>query len=152
MLPVAAYVWLGLAVLLGIAEAATVTLTCIWFALGALAAFVAALLGGEIWLQILVFLAVSAASLALTRPLARRYVDARKVPTNADRLMGQRARVTETIDNIAGKGAVYIDGKTWSARSENDAVIPEGTMVVVECLQGVKLTVKKEEASCGSVV
>ena len=152
MLPIAAYVWLGLAVLFGIAEAATVTLTCIWFALGALAALAAALLGGSLVVQIVLFLAVSAATLALTRPLARRYVDTKKVPTNADRLIGQRAKVTETIDNIAGKGAVYIDGKTWSARSDDDSVIPQGTMVVVECLRGVKLTVKKEEASCGSVV
>lgn len=144
-MPFAAYIWLTLLIIFGIVEAATAALTSIWFAAGALAATAAALLGGPLWLQILLFLAVSAAALAMTRPLVRRYVDSRKVPTNVGRLMGQTARVTENIDNIAGTGAVYIDGKTWSARSADNVPIEKDTLIRVERIEGVKLIVKKEE-------
>lgn len=150
-MPVAAYVWLALLIIFGIVEAATAALTSIWFAAGALAGTVAALLGGPLWLQILLFLAVSAATLAATRPLVRRYVDSRKVPTNVGRLIGQTARVTEDIDNIAGTGAVYIDGKTWSARSTDGASIPKDTLISVQRVEGVKLIVEKEEVPYGAV-
>lgn len=150
-MPVAAYVWLALLIVFGIVEAATAALTSIWFAAGSLVAMVAALLGGPIWLQILLFLAVSAAILAATRPLVRRYVDSRKVPTNVGRLLGQTARVTETIDNIAGTGTVYIDGKTWSARSTDGAPIAKDTLISVQRVEGVKLIVKKEEVPHGVV-
>lgn len=144
-MPFAAYIWLALLIVFGIVEAATAALTSIWFAAGALAATTAALLGGPLWLQILLFLVVSAAALAVTRPLVRRYVDSRKVPTNVGRLMGQTARVTEDIDNIAGTGTVYIDGKTWSARSADGMLIAKDTLIRVERIEGVKLIVKKEE-------
>ena len=144
-MPFAAYIWLALLIIFGIVEAATAALTSIWFAAGALVATAAALLGGPLWLQILLYLAVSAAALAMTRPLVRRYVDSRKVPTNVGRLMGQTARVTENIDNIAGTGAVYIDGKTWSARSADNVPIEKDTLIRVERIEGVKLIVKKEE-------
>ena len=112
-------VWLALMVLLLIIEAATAGLTCIWFALGALAALIAALFGAQIWLQALWFLAVSLLSLWLTRPLALKYLNSRKVATNADRVVGAEGVVTEAIDNIAGTGAVKLDGKEWTARSES---------------------------------
>lgn len=150
-MPVAAYIWLALLILFGVVEAATAALTSIWFAAGSLAAMVAALLGGGIWLQVLLFVVVSAATLAVTRPLVRRYVDSRKVPTNVGRLMGQTARVTETIDNIAGTGTVYIDGKTWSARSADGAPIAKDTLISVQRVEGVKLIVEKEEVPYGAV-
>ena len=148
-MPIAAYVWLALLLLFGIVEAATAALTSIWFAAGALVAMVAALLGGDVWLQVVLFLAVSAAVLAAARPLVRRYVDSRKVPTNVGRLIGQTARVTESIDNIAGTGTVYIDGKTWSARSTDGAPIEKDTLISVQRVEGVKLIVKKEDVPCG---
>ena len=109
------YFWLGALVLFGIVEAATAGLTVIWFAAGSLIALIAAALGAELWLQVTIFIVASAAALAATRPLAKRFVAGKKVPTNADRVLGQTAKVTETIDNIAPSGAVYIDGKTWTA-------------------------------------
>ena len=127
-MPFAAYIWLALLIVFGIVEAATAALTSIWFAAGALAATAAALLGGPLWLQILLFLVVSAAALAVTRPLVRRYVDSRKVPTNVGRLMGQTARVTEDIDNIAGTGAVYIDGKEWNDYVVSGSNVISGTL------------------------
>lgn len=137
--------WLGVMVLFLVVEAVTVGLVCIWFAAGALAALLCAMLGGEIWLQVVLFLAVSAVTLYFTRPLVRKYVNAKVEPTNADIVIGKECRVTETIDNIEGTGAVYVDGKTWTARSENDETIQKGTLVTALRIDGVKLIVAVPE-------
>ena len=135
------YFWLAAFIIFGIVEAATVGLTSVWFALGALVALVAAALDAPLWLQIVVFIVVSAVALCFTRPLARKYLNGRRVATNTDRVLGQEARVTEAIDNIAGTGAVYVDGKTWTARSKSGDPIPDGTLVTVRAVEGVKLMV-----------
>ncbi len=141
------YFWLGAFVVFGVIEAATAGLTSIWFAVGALVTLVAAAFGASIGVQIAVFIAASAAALAVTRPLVKRFISNKKVPTNADRVLGEQAKVTEQIDNIAATGAVYVDGKTWSARSDDGEVIPVNTMVVIQSMEGVKLIVRvvKEE-------
>ena len=110
-------VWLALMVLLLIVEALTAPLVCIWFALGALAALISALFGAAIWLQVVWFLLVSLLTLWLTRPIAVKYLNSRRVATNADRVVGAEGVVTEDIDNIAGTGAVKLDGKEWEAHS-----------------------------------
>ena len=113
-------IWLGLVILLGFLEALTVTLTSIWFAVGALAAMAVALFGGALWVQILVFAVVSLICVLALRPLAKtRLGGAKKVATNADRIIGQKAMVTEPIDNVAGTGAVSIGGTVWTARSDS---------------------------------
>ena len=133
--------WVIAMVVFLVVEAVTVGLASIWFAVGALIAMFTAMVGAPVWLQILVFLAVSAVTLYFTRPLVKKYVNGKVQPTNADMLIGKECRVTETIDNIAGTGAVYVDGKTWSARCENDEVIPEGMLVKAIRIDGVKLIV-----------
>ena len=118
-------------------------LISIWFALGALAALVSALLHAPLWLQIVWFLVVSIAALALTRPLAKKYINAKTQPTNADMLIGKECVVRESIDNVLGAGAVSVDGKVWTARTENDDIkVPEGSRAVVVRIEGVKLIVK----------
>lgn len=134
-------VWLALMVLLLILEAATAGLTSIWFALGALAALIASFFGGALWLQLVWFFAVSVLTLWLTRPLALKYLNSRRVATNADRVIGAEAVVTEDIDNIAGSGAVHVDGHEWTARSGSGANIAKGAVVRVERIEGVKLIV-----------
>ena len=134
-------VWLVLMVLLFIIEAATAGLTVIWFALWALAALIAALFGAQIWLQVLWFLVVSIATLWFTRPLALKYLNGRSVATNADRVVGMEGVVCEDIDNLAGTGAVKLDGKEWTARSYSGANIPSGSVVKVRRIEGVKLIV-----------
>ena len=93
-------------------------------------------------MQVALFVVVSAAALAVTRPLVRRYAAGKAVPTNLDRVLGDTGRVTETINNANSAGAVYVDGKTWTARSADGSVIPAGTRVIVERIEGVKLLVK----------
>lgn len=145
------WIWLGAAVVFGILEAMTAGLISVWFVAGAVAAMVAAMLGAGVMVQAGVFIVVSALALALTRPLVRRWTKTRTVATNADRVLGQTAKVIETVDNDNSMGAVYVDGKTWSARSRDGSVIPVGTQVQVERMEGVKLFVstceKKEETT-----
>ena len=138
-------VWTAAIVLFGVVEAATAGLVCIWFAAGALAALIAAFVDASVLVQVILFLVVSAGALAVTRPVLRRITAANAVPTNADRVLGEIAKVTETIDNENSRGAVYVDGKEWSARSLTEEIIPAGSRVRIESMQGVKVLVSKYE-------
>lgn len=133
--------WLAATVILFIAEAVTVNLVTVWFAVGALVALIAAVAGAQMWLQIVLFVAVTIITLIFTRPLAKKYFNGKHEATNADMVIGKIAVVTESIDNIAAKGAVSCMGKVWSARGEGDEPISEGEKVTVKAIQGVKLIV-----------
>lgn len=118
-------------------------LTSVWFAMGSLMALVCALLGGNLWIQLTLFVVTSALTMLAFRPLARRFINERVEPTNVDRIIGTEALVTEEIHNLQGRGAVSIGGLTWSARSEEDDRIPVGTLVRVKRIEGVKVYVEK---------
>ena len=133
--------WLIAMVLFGVLEAVTVGLTSIWFAVGALAALIAASLGAFALVQVIVFLVVSFVTLLLVRPLAQRYINDRKEPTNADRVIGREAVVTQAIDNLKGEGQVNVSGAVWTARSQEAAPIPAGARVRVLRIEGVKVIV-----------
>lgn len=136
--------WVAALVVFLIVEAVTAGLVSIWFVFGSLVALICAALGAAVWLQIFWFVIVSVATLVLTRPLVKRYVDSRSVATNADRSIGRAAVVTERIDNLAGAGAVKLDGVVWTARSTDDAVaIETGERVTVRAIEGVKLIVER---------
>ncbi len=137
------WVWLGAIVLFGAAEAVTAGLVSIWFVAGAAAALIGAVAGAPALVQVVLFIAVSAAALAATRPLVRKLTAGRAVPTNADRVLGLEAKVTEAIDNENASGAVYVDGKTWTARSADGGVIPADSVVKIVKMEGVKLFVEK---------
>lgn len=136
-------IWIAAMVVFGVVEAVTVGLVSIWFVLGSAAGLIAAICEAPIWLQVTLFFVVSIAALAATRPLVRKMMDKNIVPTNADAVLGREARVTEAIDNTVPSGAVYVDGKTWSARSESGEVLPEGTLVRVARMESVKLFVER---------
>lgn len=136
--------WVVALVVFLIVEAVTAGLVSIWFVFGSLVALICAVLGAAVWLQIFWFVIVSVATLVLTRPLVKRYVDSRSVATNADRSIGRAAVVTERIDNLAATGAVKLDGVVWTARSTDDAVaIETGERVTVRAIEGVKLIVER---------
>lgn len=134
-------VWVVIMVVFLVVEAATAGLTCIWFAIGALAALIAALFGAPIWLQLVWFFVVSVVTLYFTRPLVLKCVNSRSQPTNADMVIGKEALVTEAIDNVESAGAVAVGGKVWTARSENGEPIEVGSIVTVLRIEGVKLIV-----------
>ena len=142
------YVWLAALVVFIVIEAATYALVSVWFAAGALGGLVTAALGGELWLQIAVFVVVSAVVLIALRPLVKKLRRVKKTPTNADAVIGSVAVVTEAIDNELGRGEVFVQGKKWSARSESGAVIPAEARVKPVRIEGVKLFV--EEIKCGA--
>ena len=141
-----AVVWLVAMIVLLIAEGLAPGLVCIWFALGALAALISALLKAPLWLQLLWFVVVSVATLLITRPLAKKYVNAHTVRTNADMAIGQDCVVTEAIDNMAGTGAVNVGGKIWTARmADVDGRAEKGAVLRVLRIEGVKLIVEEKE-------
>lgn len=143
----AAIFWLVLTAAFLVAEAATVTVISLWFAAGALAAMVTALLGGGIWLQTGVFVLVSAAALTALRPLVRKYLTPKLTPTNIDSVIGTVGIVTADIDNIAAAGQVKLSGMEWTARSSSGDPIPVGTRVTVDRIEGVKVFVSPAQVT-----
>lgn len=137
-------IWIAAIIIFGVAEAATAGLTSIWFVLGGVAGLIAAVCGGPVWLQVGLFFAVSIAALAFTRPLVVKLMKKDIKPTNADRVLNNVGRVTERIDNALPSGAVYIDGKTWTARSADGEFIEPDAAVRILRMEGVKLIVQKE--------
>ena len=138
--------WLAIFIVLLIIEIATMGLTTIWFAGGALIAFCAGLVGFGLGVQIGVFVIVSILLLILTRPIAVKFFNQERQKTNAESLIGQHALVTEDIDTIKAKGQVEICGQIWSAKTdEPDGKILKNTVVVVNGIQGVKLIVRTRE-------
>ena len=142
--------WLILFVILLIIEIFTMGLTTIWFAGGALIAFLAGVLGFGTGIQIAVFIVVSIALLVLTRPVAIKYFNQERQKTNAESLIGGQALVIEDIDTLQSQGRVEINGQEWSAKTdEPDGKIAKNTVVVVNGIQGVKLIVRaREEKTC----
>ena len=146
MLDMMVWVWLGVTALAAFVEAVTMTLVSVWCAAGGLVAVFAAYFGASVPTQLLLFLGVSILTAAVVRPLAKKYADPHKVATNADRLLGMEAKVTEDIDNARSSGAVYVDGKTWTARSTDGGRISAGETVEIARMEGVKLIVRAKAA------
>lgn len=135
---VAAMIWLGLMMFFIFVEANTVALVSLWFSVGSLAAVIAALLGAEVWLQILLFFGVAALLLASMRPLLRKYIKPKIVPTNVDAVVGTTGYVTADIDNLSAEGQVKLGGMVWTARSSDGQPLSTGTLVRVDRIEGVK--------------
>ena len=134
-------IWLVLFVVSIVLEIVSFQLFSIWFAAGALAALIASLAGAPEWLQIVIFVVVTAISLAATRPLAKKLQRKKPEPTNADRYVNQEAVVLEKIDNVKGTGQIKVLGQTWTARTLDGAVIPKGASVRTLSIEGAKLYV-----------
>ena len=141
----ATYIWLALMIVFLIVEASTVVMVSLWFAAGALAALAASLLGAGIPVQVVLFLAVSAALLACLRPMVRKHFTPRLTRTNVDSVIGSQGYVTAPIDNISAVGTVKLGAMEWSARSVTGDPISAGTLVQVERIEGVKVFVTAVE-------
>ena len=131
-------IWLVLMVVFLIAESQSVTMVSLWFAAGALGALIAELCGAQLWLQIVIFFAVSIVLLASLRPIARKYFTPKITKTNVDSIVGQTGLVTADIDNISAHGQVKLGAMEWTARSTSGENIPQGTLVKVDKIEGVK--------------
>lgn len=139
------YYWLILMAALIVIEIISLGLTTIWFALGALVAYFVALAGANIIVQVVVFLIVSIIALVFTRPLAMKYFNgSKREKTNAEGLIGRRAKVIEQIDNDRETGRVIVNGQEWMARTEDEDIINIDEIVEILRISGVKLIVKKQ--------
>lgn len=140
-----AILWLVLMIVFILIEVSTVSMVSVWFASGALTALIACLCNAPLWLQIVLFVVVSAALLLALRPLARKYFTPRLTKTNVDAVVGTEGLVTQRIDNLSASGSVKLGGVEWSARSTSGAPLEEGTRIRVDRVEGVKVFVTAAE-------
>ena len=138
------WVWIALAVIFGVVEAATAQIVTIWFAVGSVGALIANVVGAGTTIQLVVFVAVSILTLIIARPYLKKFTRTEMQRTNADRCIGETAIVTEEINNTQGTGQVKVGGNIWTARSRNSAIIPADEKVIVEKIEGVKLIVSEK--------
>ena len=139
------YIWLIIMAVMIVVEISAPGLVSIWFAAGSLAAYIAAILGANTAIQVMVFVLVSIVLLLLTRPLAKKFINERAAKTNKDTIPGRTAIVTEEVNNLNATGHVMIDGLPWTARAASEEeIIPVGEEVVVESIEGVKCIVKRK--------
>ena len=138
-------IWAVLLAAFIVIEAVTMQLTSIWFAAGALASLIAAFLGGEVWLQVLCFIVITALTLLLTRPIIVKKIKPHTIATNADRHIGTVCIVDDPIDTLKNEGSVKLQGIEWSARSAGGEKIESGATVKVLRIEGVKLIVERAQ-------
>ncbi len=146
----AVYIWLAAIIVFLLVEAGTVALVSIWFAGGAPRALIAAALGAGGPVQLAGFVLSSGLLLALMWPLAKKRINGRHVRTNADRLIGREVLVTEQIENLKETGEIKVNGVLWTAVSADGSVIPEGSLVRIERLEGAKVYVSPVKVSAAS--
>lgn len=145
------WIWIAACVLLVVLEASTAMLVCIWFVGGSVAALVVSLFGGPVWLQLVLFVAVSVGLLVLLRPFLQKQTNPHKSRTNVDAQIGKKAIVAQTIDNLRGTGRILVGSVDWTARSVDDRIIEPGAHVVIRRIEGVRAYVElvDEPASVG---
>lgn len=144
-------IWLVLGILFAVTEGLSVQLVSIWFAVGAaITAAVAALFPVSGLVQFWIFLVVSLLLLVCTRPIAKKMLHVKKETTNADQVIGQTAKVIQSIDNDLGLGRVFVMGLDWAARTKDDSFVAEGDRVRILAIDGVKLIVERCEAETTS--
>lgn len=136
------YVWLAVLAACVVIEIATMGLTTIWFAGGALVAVVLAMFNVSFYVQAGAFLVVSIVLLVSTRSFAMKFFNQQRVKTNVDSIIGKKAIVLTEINNLKEQGQVSMNGMEWSARAyEEGCIIPAGAVVEVKEIRGVKLIV-----------
>ena len=135
------YVWLVVIVVMSLMEALTAQMVSIWFVVGGVASLVVSLFTDSILIQMLVFIFITAITLLLTRPLVKKVMTFKKEDTNVGRYIGKTGIVTVDINNEIGLGQVNVGGNIWTARSSDESIIPSGSNVTIERVEGVKLIV-----------
>ena len=144
----ATIIWLVLLIGFIIVEAACpIHLVSIWFAAGALVSAIAASLGAELWLQIVLFLVVSGGLLACLWPFVKKVLNPKLTPTNIDSIIGTEGYTTAPVDNLNATGQVKLGGMYWTARSSDGKNIPQGALVRVDRIEGVKVFVSLVEST-----
>ena len=136
--------WLALMVVFLVAEACSVSLVSLWFAVGSLGALIASTLNAPFWAQLLIFFVISGTLLACLRPFVKKFIKPKVTATNTDSVIGAEGYVTEDIDNLSARGQVKLGGMFWSARSTSGKPICKDTKITVDRIEGVKVFVSPE--------
>ena len=136
--------WIIVATVALIVEIISLGLSSIWFTGGGIVAAIIGYAGGPLWLQVVVFIAVSTILLLVVRPFAKKHLAIGREKTNTDSLIGRREKVIKTIDNSENIGLLKLGDVEWRAVSVDGSVIPEGTLVVIDHIEGTKLFVRRE--------
>jgi membrane protein implicated in regulation of membrane protease activity len=135
------WIWVALTVVFALIEIFTLGLTTVWFALAALVMVFLSFLPIPVPAQILIFLAIAATLLVFTRPLAVKKFKLGREKTNVDSLVGRHALVTRKIGEFEN-GEVKLNGQAWSAQSEDNLPISEGSRCEVTRIEGVRAIVR----------
>ena len=138
-------IWMVLFLVFIWIESNTISIVSMWVAVGALAAAICGFLGGELWLQAVLFFAVSGVLLALLRPVVRKHFTPKLTKTNVDAIVGTVGKVLKRIDNDSAEGQVKLGSMEWTARSTSGNIIEEGTLIRVDRVEGVKVFVSPAE-------
>ncbi|MDQ5984030.1 MAG: hypothetical protein RUMPE_01061 [Eubacteriales bacterium SKADARSKE-1] len=135
-------IWLGIIIVLSLVELVTAQLVSIWFVIAGIITLIVSLFCESVLIQVIIFAVVTLILLALMKPILKKVMNFKKEDTNLGRNIGKRALVTAEINNDIGTGQVNVSGIIWTARSVDGAIIPKGTSVIVERIEGVKLIVR----------
>ena len=138
--------WLIIAGLFFVGEIFTLGFLIFWFGIGALFAMIVSFFTTNIIIQTTVFLITSNIFILATKPLVKKFVDVKKTNTNVFSIIGKKALVIKDIDPIHSSGQIKLNGEVWSAETENDEIIKEGSEVEVLKINGVKAIVKLVES------
>ena len=136
-------VWAAFIIVNAIIELITIDLVIIWFTLGAVGALIASIFKAPLYVQVIIFVVLSFASLLATRPLAKKMQKNEIIKTNADKIIGEYVVVTTEIPEN-GAGEIQYEGKYWRAVSSNNTFIEKGAKVIVQAISGAKVIVTKE--------
>lgn len=138
--------WVALGVVLAVTELVSLDLVLLMFALGALAAAIAAALGAPLWAAILILGVVSLGLLFFVRPpIVARLHSGPTLATGHHGLVGRTAVVTETVAERGGR--IHLAGELWSARTSSKAEnYDPGTEVVVTAIDGATAIVTTKES------
>ena len=141
---IATFIWLGVAVVFGIIEAAAPALVCLWFCLGAAIAFIVSFFVDNPLVQVAVFLVASVAMLLALRPFMRKRTKSNPEDalTNAESYVGREVIVTQQIPEGAGRtGRVLLADVSWLARTPDGKPLATGSRATVREVDSTVLVV-----------
>jgi len=135
------WIWVALVIIFALIEVFTLGLTTVWFAIAALIMVFLSFIQIPLTVQALIFLVIATLLLIFTRPLAVKKFKIGQEKTNVDSLIGKHALVVKTIGEFE-RGEVKINGLIWSARSDDNTEITEGSKCEILRIEGVQLIVR----------
>lgn len=142
-MPLEAGIWLIASAVMFILEIFTIGFLLFFPAIGAFLAFLCAIFGASLQVQVVIFILTSVLLIVFIRPIVAKLFKTKDVAMNSETVIGKNAVVIKEIDNLHGKGQVKVAGEIWSAVSSENDKIEEGAAVIVLKIEGVKLIVKR---------